>query len=687
MDIKDEIKARVNLLQYVERSGIALKKNGSQYAALCPFHTEDTPSFKVNPAENTWRCWGACGEGGDVIDFAMKWHGWDFKQALVQLASETGIAIDEQGRRMVASTKRPFQRRAEYAKMHGVTDEILDEAGWEEVQVVYGPCEDGYKERPALPFLTRTGWRYRAADGESPSFWSENGYQSCWYRLDEALELARAARSSLILCNGEPSVISAQCHGLPATCITGGGERPIPPDLLAELLQRWQGKVIVALDCDQKGREQAAKVSGQFPQSAILDLELSDKGDLGDFCTLHHDQSYESFKALVKRQIKTDPEEARLSRLFLDNDTLLSLFGRFVNGERSLFGRPVRFPFASLRKYGGFADTITTGKLIVIGNASGGGKTILSETANDHYNHDGYNTIFVSPEWRAIELITRRVQRNHHPKATQFLSYMDAVRYADNRYDFSDKQLDYFNQVAEYISGWPGRSIFLEAKYGPAEYEVYCLEDMLHDIEDRIRLERAYGRQIDVVIMDYVQLFPLRKGGVPNEDEFKIGLFKNFCERMDVVGFTTSQVTKEAADRVREYGGFYKAVDLQYVREDKANLMLTQNIHYWTNAEFSPNGEDIGENGMREYRPWNKKERKHPFKDPNGVPIYTPNFALYIVKNSSAAAFKYEWFHFDWRRQLACEGIHTDYLLDTRRNRPTFRNQEQLRDLSAWSEL
>ena len=61
-----------------------LKKTGKVKMGVCPFHEEDTASFAIYPATNTWYCF-ACGVGGDVVSFYMKLHSVDFKTALENL--------------------------------------------------------------------------------------------------------------------------------------------------------------------------------------------------------------------------------------------------------------------------------------------------------------------------------------------------------------------------------------------------------------------------------------------------------------------------------------------------------------------------------------------------------------------------------------------------------------------------
>ena len=96
MSVTDEIKARIDIVSYVLRFVPTLKKAGRNHKACCPFHNEKTPSFVVNPERQTWHCFGACAEGGDLFTFAQKMHKWDFKEALGELAQEAGVQLRRQ---------------------------------------------------------------------------------------------------------------------------------------------------------------------------------------------------------------------------------------------------------------------------------------------------------------------------------------------------------------------------------------------------------------------------------------------------------------------------------------------------------------------------------------------------------------------------------------------------------------
>jgi DNA primase len=71
---------------------IALKKVGRQYQGLCPFHSEKSPSFSINPEKGVYFCYG-CGAKGDVISFVRDLDHLDFAGAVEKLASKAGIAL------------------------------------------------------------------------------------------------------------------------------------------------------------------------------------------------------------------------------------------------------------------------------------------------------------------------------------------------------------------------------------------------------------------------------------------------------------------------------------------------------------------------------------------------------------------------------------------------------------------
>lgn len=92
MDTVDKIKQKIDIVDLVG-SYINLKKSGRNYKALCPFHSEDTPSFMVSPELQIFKCFG-CSEAGDIFSFHQKIEGTDFVQSLEMLAERAGVEIE-----------------------------------------------------------------------------------------------------------------------------------------------------------------------------------------------------------------------------------------------------------------------------------------------------------------------------------------------------------------------------------------------------------------------------------------------------------------------------------------------------------------------------------------------------------------------------------------------------------------
>ena len=129
---------------------VRLKKAGTNYKGLCPFHDEKTPSFNVNPRMGIYKCFG-CGAGGNVFQFLMQHEGLTFPEALSRLAKRQGVDLSryedsrEQGprkpdarRKMLAANRmaadffraaldsNPGERGRKYLEERGVTKEAVD---------------------------------------------------------------------------------------------------------------------------------------------------------------------------------------------------------------------------------------------------------------------------------------------------------------------------------------------------------------------------------------------------------------------------------------------------------------------------------------------------------------------------------------------------------------------------------
>lgn len=91
--ITEEIVSKLDILEIISEH-VVLKRSGSNYIGLCPFHKEKTPSFGVSATKQIFRCFG-CGEGGNVFQFYMRYHNLQFRDALKELAQRAGVQLKE----------------------------------------------------------------------------------------------------------------------------------------------------------------------------------------------------------------------------------------------------------------------------------------------------------------------------------------------------------------------------------------------------------------------------------------------------------------------------------------------------------------------------------------------------------------------------------------------------------------
>ena len=106
----DDVKSRLDIVDVVSGYVPELKKAGRTFKAPCPFHSERTPSFVVDPERQTWHCFGACSTGGDVLEFVRRREGLDFKEALRLCADRAGVELRP-------PTQREVQQREQFERL------------------------------------------------------------------------------------------------------------------------------------------------------------------------------------------------------------------------------------------------------------------------------------------------------------------------------------------------------------------------------------------------------------------------------------------------------------------------------------------------------------------------------------------------------------------------------------------
>jgi DNA primase len=152
-----EVKSKLSVVDVVGET-VTLKKAGSTYKGLCPFHGEKTPSFVVTPVRETWHCFG-CGLGGDIFSFVMQRDGLTFPEALRTLAARAGVEIDER-------TKREDARRAR-------SRQVLETA----IAFYHAVLTGSKAGEPALAYLKGRGFTDQTIEtfqlGWAPAGWDQ----------------------------------------------------------------------------------------------------------------------------------------------------------------------------------------------------------------------------------------------------------------------------------------------------------------------------------------------------------------------------------------------------------------------------------------------------------------------------------------------------------------------------------
>ena len=93
-DILDQVRTANDIVDVIGMD-VPLRRSGSNYVGLCPFHNEKTPSFSVSRPKQMFYCFG-CHRGGNVITFVEEYHNMGFTEAVNYLAQRAGIRLPEQ---------------------------------------------------------------------------------------------------------------------------------------------------------------------------------------------------------------------------------------------------------------------------------------------------------------------------------------------------------------------------------------------------------------------------------------------------------------------------------------------------------------------------------------------------------------------------------------------------------------
>lgn len=290
----DRIKRQVPLLGYVETE-IKLRRQGrGAYVGLCPFHSEDTPSFFVYTQEERFRCYG-CGAHGDLFDYIALRDNLTPAAALEKAAQDAGIEIErsEEWQARARSYRRNDEAskrfQAALAEEPDLLDYLRDRGLTEETIAAFELGADVERQAIVIPICDAYGNKIAAArrmlEGK-PKY--KNSPESALYVKGSVLfNLHRARREAdgvILVVEGYMDVFSAHQNGYPFTVAKCGSQ--LTPDQVEALKTvRNLRKVVLVPDTDQTGQSaceaDAKLVQGAMPGVAVVVATTPGK-DLGD---------------------------------------------------------------------------------------------------------------------------------------------------------------------------------------------------------------------------------------------------------------------------------------------------------------------------------------------------------------------------------------------------------------------
>ena len=322
-EIVEAIKDRSDIVDLIG-TYVSLKRAGSNYNGLCPFHSEKTPSFTVFPDNQSFFCFG-CEAGGDAFTFIMRTENLDYKGAIEFLAKRSGVELPTDGReeRRGVSRKRVFEMNLIAARFwreclfdpnigkvgmdyltekrglplsiirrfgigyapndfgaltavlrkNGFTDEEMKEAFLCGISQKSGRAFDMFRDRVMFPVIDNTGnviaFSGRDVGGQDNRKYVNSSDTPAFQKRRNLFALNFAKNhcaDQLILCEGNIDVVSLHAAGFENAVASLGTALT---DEQARILAKYTKQVILAYDSDEAGQRAAHRAMGIFAKVGL----------------------------------------------------------------------------------------------------------------------------------------------------------------------------------------------------------------------------------------------------------------------------------------------------------------------------------------------------------------------------------------------------------------------------------
>ncbi len=323
-EIVESVKDRSDIVDLIG-SYVTLKRAGSNYNGLCPFHSEKTPSFTVFPDTQSFFCFG-CEAGGDAFTFIMRTENLDYPEAVSFLAKRAGIRLpeygEEDGRSRGMSRNRVYDMNLAAARFFRkcLFDPVIGQAGMEYLQGRRGLSVDVIRHfglgfapnefQALLPYLKEQGYTEAEMKEGFLCGISQNGRSYDYFRnrvmfpvMDTAghvvafsgrdiggdsrakylnssdtpgfqkrrnlfaLNFARNhCAEQMILCEGNMDVVSLHAAGFENAVASLGTALT---DEQARIMAKYTKQVIIAYDADEAGQRAAHRAMDIFAKVGL----------------------------------------------------------------------------------------------------------------------------------------------------------------------------------------------------------------------------------------------------------------------------------------------------------------------------------------------------------------------------------------------------------------------------------
>ncbi len=554
-------------------------RGGKQYNGPAP--------YRRNSDSNALSIEFNGGEYGRYNDFVGKTGG-----SLYTLAKLLDIELPKES---PARFSRKVKTLAEYEKDKYLPENHLCDVGWTQGEFMnrsclFIPASDGTTQ---VRFLDTLEPRY---------YWTEkrNDKSLPFYGTQKAIGIAKENQLDfIVLVNGAGSVEACQVQKIPAFAVLGG-ESSFNLQHANNILNKYNGKVLVALDCDTSGRKASKNACQYLGERAIeIDFKGTDKFDAADFVALWQEQSLERLKTLSKQaysmKAPTNAHEARQAIL----DT--------IQGVRKSKGRIVPQPFTKLHEYGGGAKWLMPNRLTGVLGLSGGGKTswwhslvmmLIYHPRKFGFIVDGREFLPETDEMRRIQMETQDKEMNYDAVIAHEVAMQEkdeGITYHHNGKLLSDENVGKIKRLNRNSKDtWQGH----------VEYatEYLYVEDTLDYMKRRTIELRANNTPIDIWIFDYLTLYKAKRASLEGKDStianVILDLIKAASRVVNVHSIVMLQPNKNPSAEQRSKNTLLKVTDMGYANPNHFNFIVGLNTLFGKKAVQYSNGDWLTRRGI-----------------------------------------------------------------------------------------